>query len=148
MIYTHARWADEAHTMVIGTDGEGNSETVPWDHRVFRQPLDGPVGFVEAGGVIEAYEAPVVEPQPQILGPVSAASLTISGGEVLGIETSVNFGAAFMIDVDTYWVFFMRPEPDTSYLVLANVPYTKYTDYIEIKAVDLAEVGLTTWRVK
>lgn len=92
--------------------------------------------------------APIPEPSPLILGPVSAAALTISGGEVLGIETSVNFGAAFMIDVDTYWVFFMKPEQDTSYLVLANVPYTKYTDYIEIKAVDLAEVGLTTWRVQ
>ena len=64
MIYTSARWADEAHTQVIGWDAEGNSETVPWDHRLFRQPLDGPTGFVEAGGVIEPYEPP---PQPDPL---------------------------------------------------------------------------------
>jgi hypothetical protein len=59
MIYTRARWADEAHTMVIGTDANGNTETVPADYTIFRCPDDGPIGFVNNGGVIEPYEAPV-----------------------------------------------------------------------------------------
>lgn len=148
MIYERAQWADEAHTMVIGWDSDDNSETVPADHKLFRQPEHGPLGFIANGGEIGEYVAPEVVPQPQILGPTSAASLSIVGGEVLGIETSVNFGVAFMIDTDTFWVFFMRPEEDTSYLVLANVPFVKNTDYIEIIAADLTEVSLTTWRVK
>ncbi len=60
MIYTSARWADEAHTMVIGWDAEGNSETVPADHTIFRCPDDGPIGFVNNGRVIEPYELTTV----------------------------------------------------------------------------------------
>lgn len=62
MIYTRARWADEAHTQVIGWDAQGHSETVPADYILFRQPDDGPIGFVNNGGVIEAYVAPPAPP--------------------------------------------------------------------------------------
>lgn len=55
MIYTSARFADEAHTLVIGTDSVGNTETVPIDYTLFRQPEDGPQGFLARGGVIEPY---------------------------------------------------------------------------------------------
>jgi len=83
----------------------------------------------------------------QMLGPISAATLGILDGEVTGIETSINFGAAFMVDVETYWAFFTVPEPDTNYLVLGNVPYIRNTDYIEFTAPDPSEASLTTWRV-
>lgn len=118
-------------------------------------------GFIEApdwvsnGTIYDGFEFtnpvipdPEIAPAVQILGPISAATLSISAGEVTGIETSVNFGAAFMIDTDMYWVFFTAPEPDTNYLVLGNCPFVRYTDYIEITAPDLAEISLTTWRVK
>lgn len=65
MIYIRARWADEAQTMVIGWDAEGNSETVPANHTLFRQPDDGPIGFVNNGGVIEPYEPPPAPPPVQ-----------------------------------------------------------------------------------
>lgn len=61
MIYTSARWADAAHTQVIGSDSAGNTETVPADHKLFRQPDDGPLGFVANGGKISAYK-PSPEP--------------------------------------------------------------------------------------
>ena len=60
MIYERARWADEAHTQVIGWDANGNTETVPVDHTVFRCPDDGPVAFVRNGGTIQPYVAPPV----------------------------------------------------------------------------------------
>lgn len=62
MIYTTARYADASGALVIGTDANGNSETVPLDHALFRQPDDGPVGFVANGGIIQPYTAP--EPGP------------------------------------------------------------------------------------
>lgn len=63
MIYTSARFANAEHTLVQGTDADGNSETVPTDHTVFRCPEHGPLGFLASGGVIADYEAPP-EPSP------------------------------------------------------------------------------------
>lgn len=149
MIYVSAVYANAEETEVIGTDAEGRTEQRKVsDPHEFRRQDEFLTGFLSEGGVIGPYVEPEPVPQSQALGPISAAALSISGGEVLGIETSVNFGAAFMIDTDKYWVFFMRPEEDTNYLVLANVPFVKSTEYIEITAADLTEVSLTTWRVK
>ena len=58
MIYVTASYANAVHTMVTGTDAAGNTETVPADFTVFRQPEHGPVGFVANGGVIQPYETP------------------------------------------------------------------------------------------
>lgn len=52
MIYTSACFANTEHTQVTGTDANGNTETVPHDYTLFRQPDDGPIGFVANGGVI------------------------------------------------------------------------------------------------
>lgn len=92
MIYTRARWADEAHTQVIGWDAEGNSETVPADFTLFRQPLDGPIGFVETGGVIGNYQAaPFVTtpPQPQLF---AAVAVNIADGAISSVEQAAQFG--------------------------------------------------------
>jgi hypothetical protein len=62
MIYTSARWADEAHTQVTGTDADGRTETVPADYTIFRCPDDGPIGFVNNGGVIADYVPPTPDP--------------------------------------------------------------------------------------
>lgn len=58
MIYTSAIYANTDHTQVTGTDANGNTETVPANYTLFRQPEDGPLGFQAAGGVIEPYVAP------------------------------------------------------------------------------------------
>lgn len=78
MIYTSARWADAAHTLVTGTDAEGNTETVAADYTLFRQPLDGPVGFIANGGVIAEYVAPVAE-LPDLAPYQFRAMLKLSG---------------------------------------------------------------------
>lgn len=96
---------------------------------------------------IDSFLNPPGPISKQVLGPISAATLAILDGEVTGIETSVNFGAAFMVDVNTYWAFFIEPEPDTNYLVLGNVPFARSTDYLEFTASDPSEVSITTWRV-
>ena len=65
MIYVSAQYANAEHTMVTGWDEFGNSETVPHDYTLFRQPDDGPVGFVNNGGVIAAYIPPPPEPETE-----------------------------------------------------------------------------------
>ena len=60
MIYTSAIYATADESMVTGTDENGATETVAADHVLFRQPDDGPVGFVSSGGVIGAYVAPPI----------------------------------------------------------------------------------------
>lgn len=78
MIYASSRFANAEQTSVIGTDANGNTETVPADHTLFRQPDDGPIGFVANGGVIAAYvEPPVTLPD---LAPYQfRAMLALSG---------------------------------------------------------------------
>lgn len=76
MIYTSARWADEAHTQVIGWDAEGALETVAYDHTVFRLPEHGPMGFEAAGGVIGPYQVDIAR---NIIG----APVTLFGGPTL-----------------------------------------------------------------
>src|SRR5690606_17582777 len=78
MIYTSARFANAEHTLVTGTDADGDTETVPVDHTVFRLPEHGPQGFIAAGGVIEDY----VEPEASLpdLAPYQfRAMLKLSG---------------------------------------------------------------------
>lgn len=60
MIYAFARYSDADHTLVHGTGANGNTETVPANHTLFRQPDDGPLGFIANGGVIQ----PWIEPEP------------------------------------------------------------------------------------
>lgn len=57
MIYTSTIYANAEHTLVTGTDAEGNSETVALDHVIFRCPDDGPQGFLAKGGTIAPYVA-------------------------------------------------------------------------------------------
>jgi len=57
MIYVTAIYANSDQTLVTGTDAGGNTETVPADFTLFRQPDDGPQGFLANGGVIQPYEA-------------------------------------------------------------------------------------------
>lgn len=66
MIYTSAVYANAEHTLVIGTDEFGNSETVPTDHTVFRCPEHGPIGFLASGGVIADYINPTYSKFPNL----------------------------------------------------------------------------------
>lgn len=146
MIYERARWADEAHTMVTGTDALGNTETVPVDYTLFRQPDDGPVGFVANGGVIGEYVPP--EPVPVTPTPFiwAVGQFEITPGEITGIDTAVNFSAALYLDVGLYYLFFNQTLPNTSFLAKAYDAATvvrvseKGSDYIAVTATDSAGV--------
>lgn len=78
MIYTSAIYANAEHTQVTGTDAGGRTETVPADFTLFRQPDDGPVGFVNNGGVIGAYVEPPAQ-APDLAPYQFRAMLKLSG---------------------------------------------------------------------
>lgn len=103
MIYTRARWADEAHTQVIGWDVEENSETVPANHELFRQLKDGPVGFTRkkseggVGGTIAPYEPPpALDPLTQPINRVQFEFMI----DKLGIGPAIQQAIAAMPDGD------------------------------------------------
>lgn len=76
----------------------------------------------------------------------SVATLTISDGEIFGIDLTSKFGGAFIFDVGVYCVLFAEPLADTSYLAKAYgsehrtfVRETdKFTDSFIITCVDEA----------
>jgi hypothetical protein len=63
-------------------------------------------------------------------------------GEVTGVDTSVNIGAAFPLTPDYYIVYFQTPQPDTNYLAFVqspgfNVDVTwREADFFEIQVTD------------
>jgi hypothetical protein len=57
MIYTSARWADEAQTEVFGTDAFGNTERRKLsDPHEFRREDEFITGFLSGGGFIADYD--------------------------------------------------------------------------------------------
>ena len=142
MIYVSAVYANAEHTLVIGTDALGNTETVPADFTLFRQPEHGPVGFLANGGVIGDYVAPETPSAAPALYLWGVGQFGISPGEITGIETSVKFLAGLYLDVGLYYLYFSETLPDTSYLAKAYDAATvvrvseKGTDYIAVSATD------------
>jgi hypothetical protein len=71
-----------------------------------------------------------------------AELLVTQEGEVTGVDTSVNIGAAFPLTPDYYIVYFQTPQPDTNYLAFVqspgfNVDVTwREADFFEIQVTD------------
>lgn len=118
MIYTSAIYANPEHTQVTGTDANGNTETVSHDHTLFRQPDDGPVGFLANGGVIADYVAPpVVTPaQPTLF---AAVAVCIEDGAISMIEQAAQLQGAVYED-GWLMVWFATPLNTADYLVFAQ----------------------------
>lgn len=74
MIYVSARWADEAQTMVIGTDANGVTEmrSINNPHE-FRREDEFITGFLASGGIIGPYLPPPA-PAPTIICPTCSGA--------------------------------------------------------------------------
>jgi hypothetical protein len=161
MIYVSATYADADGMYVIGTDADGITETVPHDYTVFRCPDDGPIGFVNNGGVIADY----VEPEPTPIAPHLN-----NGGLVrfTGVAPSTVLEAIRMVSVTRvakgrYRAAHETPMPSDQYSAAPSVfdanprlaRITARTEaYVEIRVTDLsgvaqdaAEIMLKTERV-
>lgn len=97
----------------------------------------------EAPAPVAASPAPIAVPVLYAL-----ANLVVADGEVTGLETATNLTMAFMLDVDTCWVFFAESQPDTNYIVMPPTGVTRYADYIEIVAPGATEIPLIVFRVQ
>lgn len=148
MIYASAHFANAEHTSVHGTDANGNTETVPHNYTLFRQPDDGPIGFVAKGGVIAAFATPVSADLPLALCQIAAARLHIEVLDITGVERSQGVGFAMMLDESTAWIFFNEPQADTSYIVTPGDGVTKALDHIEVSCPGVVDLALIIQRVQ
>lgn len=98
MIYTSAIYANPEHTQVTGTDADGNTETVPHDHTLFRQPEHGPEGFLANGGTISPYVEPVANPLDQHLTKRQVIAAMILGAGVLDPDGAVTAAIGSITD--------------------------------------------------
>jgi len=119
MIYTSAIYTNPEHTMVQGTDALGNTETVPHDHTLFRQPDDGPVGFMNNGGVIADYIPPDPVPPIKVPSLIAMGQVKTDGADITSVSISAELAGAFIGGEGEIWCFFMNEQPDTEYMVLA-----------------------------
>jgi hypothetical protein len=97
-------------------------------------------------GLLEGYD-PLTDPDdlvtmPERIGSVAGmAELTINGDMIEGVESSVNIGAAFPLDVNVFWFFFAQPQPDTKYLAFVQAPGCNV--YVTIREADFFEITVT-----
>lgn len=116
-------------------------------------PVDGDlVRITHDSGAVEVKQyftpppfVPPMEPDPPTPTPVlyAAAQLQIVGGDITGIGINSRFAAAFWADVGKYYVFFLEPLPDTSYMVMATAgPCNAYV-LEEDKATDFFIITVT-----
>lgn len=113
----------------------------------------------------EFHEPPFVPGEtdhpPQAPNLYAVALLTISDGEISGIDVASKFSAALWLDVGLYYLFFAETQPDTAYLAKAYDDATvvrvveKAAEYIVVTAadgsgnpVDPAEISVEIIRVK
>ena len=161
MIYTSARWADAEHTQVTGTDANGNTETVPHDHTIFRCPDDGPIGFVNNGGTIQPYVAPDPVLVPPLLN--HGGLVRFSGVAPSLVLENIRMSGVTRIAKGRYRVTHENAMPSDQYSAMPsildinprNVRVTARTAvYVEVRvtdeagaAQDAAELTVKTGRV-
>lgn len=118
MIYTSARWADEAETMVIGTDANGNTERRSIDNpHEWRRPEEFLTGFLAGGGMVEPYEAPpviVTPPQPSLFATVAVC---VADGAITVIEQASQVGSIFYEDG---WLMATFPGNTADFMIFAQ----------------------------
>jgi hypothetical protein len=93
-------------------------------------------------GVLTPFD-PIAEATPMRRPTVVAmGELLVTESEILGIETAVGLGFAFMVDVNIAWIFFATPQPDTAYIPFVqsvgfNADVTdRQADYFEVTVTD------------
>lgn len=119
MIYVSAIYANAEETMVTGTDADGDTETVPSDFTLFRQPDDGPVGFVNNGGVIAAYIPPEPVPVPPHLN--HGGLVRFTGLAPSLVLENIKMSGVTRVAKGRYRLTHEIPMPSEQYSVLASV---------------------------
>lgn len=148
MIYVSATYADADGMYVIGTDVEGITETVPHDYTVFRCPDDGPIGFVNNGGVIADY----VEPEPTPIAPHlnHGGLVRFTGVAPCIVLENIRMSGVTRIAKGRYRVTHETSMPSDQYSVLPsvfdinprNIRATARTAvYVEVRVTDEAGVA-------
>lgn len=96
-------------------------------------------------GELEALPAPApVQAQRRVTTVAMGELAVLEGGEVTGLELSVNLAAAMAIDLNVFWVFFSFEQDAPDYIAMVQAPgcYVDVTDrqpdYFEVTVFDRA----------
>lgn len=87
---------------------------------------------------------------PVALQQVAGARLMVDqdAWDVTGVERSTGISGAMLVDVDTVFVLFSEPQPDTLYEIVPATGVTKYTEYVEVTRPGLTELNFIMQRVQ
>lgn len=149
MIYTSARWADEAHTTVTGTDADGNTETRSIDTpHEFRREGEFLTGFLAAGGVIEPYVAPE---QPVSWPQISDGGLArFSGISPVVVLESVRTVGVTRVAKGRYRVTHQEAMPSDQYSISTSLfdalprvcrVTARTASFVEVRVTDLDSIA-------
>ncbi len=162
MIYTRARWADEAHTQVIGWDAEGNSETRSIDNpHEFRREDEFLTGFLASGREPEPYEPPAAQTTPPHLN--NTGLVRFSGASPTAVFEAIRVLSVTRVAKGRYRAYHETPMPSDQYSVNPSVldanprlvrTTTRTSAFVEVRVTDLAgtaqdatEITIETQRV-
>lgn len=105
--------------------------------------------------IIEANYEPPVEPEPASPRPylLAMGQIKTDGTDVTSITISASLAGAFLFGVGEVWCFFLEPQPDENYIVLAYDSNSvrahvededKFTDYFIIRTTDFSDPPIPT----
>jgi len=148
MIYVSAIYATADESMVTGADAEGNSETVPADFSLFRQPDDGPLGYIANGGTIAPYVAP--EPAPIIPHLNNGGLARFTGAAPASMLENIRMSGVTRVAKGRYRVTHTTAMPSDQYSVTPSVldanprsirVTARTASYVEVRVIDAAGVA-------
>lgn len=128
---------DRVHCPTVGDSYQG-VRLVP---RMFQFGQQEDISF-DGTNIVVTRIAPA-PPEPGTKPPVlvaSALSITVSNGDISGVDGAFNLVAAIYLDVGQYMLLFLAPQPDASYFALVSGSAPNFTiaeqtaDYIIIQA--------------
>lgn len=103
---------------------------------------------------IGAY-VPPPDPEPAPLRPylLAMGQIKTDGTDVVSVAISASLAGAFLLGAGEVWCFFLEPQPDENYIVLAYDSNSvrayvndedKFTDYFIIRTMDFSDPPIPT----
>lgn len=105
--------------------------------------------------IVEANYVPPVDPVPVQVRPylLAMGQIKTDGTDVVSVAISASLAGAFLFGAGEIWCFFLEPQPDENYIVLAYDSNSvrayvndedKFTDYFIIRTTDFSDPPVPT----
>lgn len=105
--------------------------------------------------IVEANYVPPVDPVPVQVRPylLAMGQVKTDGTDVVSVAISASLAGAFLFGIGEVWCFFLEPQPDENYIVLAYDSNSvrafvndedKFAEYFIIRTTDFSEPPIPT----